>query len=182
MENDPLTFSLALCMRTRPEFLTATMMTRGFFESGFELGGGGAEGYAASSAILMCVMYDSSTEDREFVSLKAFLRDDRTYVSWDGLSLTGAIRIRPPKATFNYPPLLILKSLCPAHSTATIDRIVDRIECSLSWPIAIHLTGPTRRSWRLLADGVAACGIYVFRGSLDERHDISVDVNQAIAI
>jgi hypothetical protein len=61
IEKVPLAFSLALCIRTRPDLRTATIMRRGFFASGFALGGGGPDGYAASSMILMCVMYDSNT-------------------------------------------------------------------------------------------------------------------------
>lgn len=56
IEKVPFAFSLALCMRTRPDFRTATMMTRGFLFSGGDSLGGGLEGYAASSFIRMCVM------------------------------------------------------------------------------------------------------------------------------
>lgn len=44
MEKDPSLFSLALCMRTLPDLLTATMITRGFLFSGGEFGGGGEDG------------------------------------------------------------------------------------------------------------------------------------------
>jgi hypothetical protein len=63
IEKVPLAFSLALCIRTRPDFLTATIIRRGFFAAGLAFGGGGEDGYAASSMILICVMYDSSTTE-----------------------------------------------------------------------------------------------------------------------
>lgn len=69
MENVPFTFSLALCIRTRPDLRTAMMITRGFFAAGLEFGGGGEAGYAASSMILMCVMYDSCTVDKKVSQL-----------------------------------------------------------------------------------------------------------------
>ena len=56
IEKVPLAFSLALCMRTRPDFRTATIITRGFLFSGGDSRGGGFEGYAASSSIRICVM------------------------------------------------------------------------------------------------------------------------------
>ena len=61
IEKVPFGFSLALCIRTRPDFFTATTMTRGFLFSGDESGGGGDDGDAASSVIRMCVMYDSES-------------------------------------------------------------------------------------------------------------------------
>src|SRR5690348_9730443 len=59
IEKDPFAFSRALCIRTRPDLRTATIINRGFLVSGLEFGGGGSEGYAASSIIRICVMYDS---------------------------------------------------------------------------------------------------------------------------
>lgn len=56
MENEPSLFSLALCTRTLPDFLTATIIARGFLLSGGEFGGGGEDGYAASSVMRTCVM------------------------------------------------------------------------------------------------------------------------------
>jgi hypothetical protein len=44
IENVPSLFSLALCMRTLPDFLTATMIMRGFLFSGGEFGAGGDDG------------------------------------------------------------------------------------------------------------------------------------------
>src|SRR5436190_1418620 len=61
MENVLLMFSLPLCIRTCPDFRTAMIMTRGFLTSGFEFGGGGVDGYAASSIMRICVIYDSNT-------------------------------------------------------------------------------------------------------------------------
>ena len=48
-------------MRTRPDLRTATIIRRGFFAEGLAFGGGGVDGYAASSMILICVIYDSNT-------------------------------------------------------------------------------------------------------------------------
>jgi hypothetical protein len=56
IENEPSLFSRALCMRTLPDRLTATIITRGFLFSGGELGGAGVDGYAASSKMRTCVM------------------------------------------------------------------------------------------------------------------------------
>lgn len=57
IEKLPLGFSLDLCMRTRPDFRTATIMIRGFSASGVRAsGGGGDEGCEPNSVILMCVM------------------------------------------------------------------------------------------------------------------------------
>lgn len=56
IEKDPSLFSLALCKRTLPDLLTATMMTLGFLFSGGEFGGAGVDGYAASSMMRTCVM------------------------------------------------------------------------------------------------------------------------------
>lgn len=44
IEKVPVGFSLALCIRTRPDFLTAIMMTLGFLLSGGDSRGGGLEG------------------------------------------------------------------------------------------------------------------------------------------
>src|SRR6266516_8163277 len=60
IENDPFPFSRALCIRTRPDFRTATIIRRGFLFSGDDSGEGGVDGNAASSIIRMCVMYDSN--------------------------------------------------------------------------------------------------------------------------
>lgn len=56
MENDPFVFSRALCIRTRPDFRTATRITRCFLLSGAELTEGGSEGDEASSMTRQCVM------------------------------------------------------------------------------------------------------------------------------
>lgn len=65
IENVPFGFSFDLCMRTRPDFRTATMMIRGFSAWAFRAwGGGGAVGYDEYSTILMCVIYVSSTAVR----------------------------------------------------------------------------------------------------------------------
>jgi hypothetical protein len=61
MEKEPLLFSRALCMRTRPVLRTATTTIRGFLLSEAEVGGGGVEGWAASSVMRIWVMYDSAT-------------------------------------------------------------------------------------------------------------------------
>lgn len=57
-------------MRTLPDLLTATIITRGFLFSGGELGGAGVDGCAASSVMRTWVMYDSTTVPVEIVSLK----------------------------------------------------------------------------------------------------------------
>ena len=59
-ENVPFVFSRALCNLTRPDFRTATTIILAFLFSGADVGGGGEDGNAASSTILMCVMYDSN--------------------------------------------------------------------------------------------------------------------------
>ena len=59
MENVLFWFSLPLCILTRPDFRTATMMTRGFF---FDAGcsrGAGTDGKSSSSWMRIWVMYDS---------------------------------------------------------------------------------------------------------------------------
>src|ERR1700712_3549944 len=95
MENVPLTFSLALCMRTRPDLRTATIMRRGFFASGFAVGGGGEEGNAASSMILMCVIYDSNTVEPQVSCCTA------QSIAWPPGYLTGAVLIPLAKAAVN---------------------------------------------------------------------------------
>ena len=109
MENVPLTFSLALCMRTRPDLRTATMMRRGFFASGLALGGGGNDGYAASSMIRICVMYDSSTET---ISVSYF----STYVvaSWFGAIL------RDPSSSFLPKQLSIILRFSSSNFSALL--------------------------------------------------------------
>lgn len=57
MEKVPFGFSLDLCMRTRPDLRTATMMTRAFSLFGvFASRGGGAEGDDEYSVMRMWVM------------------------------------------------------------------------------------------------------------------------------
>jgi hypothetical protein len=53
IEKVPFAFSLALCILTRPDLRTATIIRRGFLVAGLEAGGGGVEGKAASSSILI---------------------------------------------------------------------------------------------------------------------------------
>ena len=56
IEKEPLLFSLALCIRTRPDFLTAIIMTRCFLFVSGDVGGGADEGEAASSITFIWVM------------------------------------------------------------------------------------------------------------------------------
>lgn len=70
MENVPFAFSLALCIWTRPDLRTATITRRGFLVAGLAFGGGGDAGKAASSTILIWVMYDSITA-REILLARA---------------------------------------------------------------------------------------------------------------
>src|ERR1700742_3223837 len=60
MEKDPLGFSRALWTLTLPERRTATRTTLCFLFGGGESGGGGEDGYEASSRTRTWVMYDSS--------------------------------------------------------------------------------------------------------------------------
>lgn len=57
MEKEPLGFSLDLWTRTRPDFRTAMMMTRGFSPPAARTwGGGGEAGCEEYSVMRICVM------------------------------------------------------------------------------------------------------------------------------
>ena len=56
IEKEPLLFSLALCIRTRPDFRTAMTIIRGFLFSFGDWYGGGEDGCAASSRMRIWVM------------------------------------------------------------------------------------------------------------------------------
>jgi hypothetical protein len=119
MEKVPLTFSRALCMRTSPDLRTATIMSRGFFASGFAVGGGGDDGYAASSMILMCVMYDSRTVQQKVSGCTA------QTVAWPPEYLTRAVLVPLAEAAINDPPLLIFKYLGSSHTPIAPNATVD---------------------------------------------------------
>lgn len=102
-ENVPLTFSRALCMRTRPDFRTPTTMTRGFLLSGRELPGGGADGYAASSSMRICVMYDSDTNSTLISQIHVF---------------TGSERLQDPSASFLLKQLSIKRLFSSSNFSA----------------------------------------------------------------
>jgi hypothetical protein len=78
-------------MRTLPDLLTATIITRGFLFSGGELGGAGVDGCAASSMMRTWVMYDSTTVAVELVSLNVQNADSRrkSHVSAQGYCFRG---------------------------------------------------------------------------------------------
>ena len=105
IEKVPLAFSLALCIRTRPDLRTATMITRAFLLSGGDSRGGGLDGYAASSTIRMCVIYDSEARD---LSVQGIFHQHIE-------RLTRSICLFLIEAALDNPFLLILEYLCPTH-------------------------------------------------------------------
>lgn len=59
IEKDPFGFSRALFTVTLPDLRTANIMTLFFLLLGSEFGGGGVDGYRASSDMRTCVIYCS---------------------------------------------------------------------------------------------------------------------------
>ena len=113
IEKVPLAFSLALCIRTRPDFRTAIIMTRAFFLSWGESRGGGVEGYAASSSIRICVMYDSDTKCKSALSIRG-----RSFES-----LTRSIWLLFAKTGLDNPPFFILELLSSTHLRPRVTAI-----------------------------------------------------------
>ena len=111
-------------------------MTRGFLFSGGEEGGGGVDGCAASSAMRMCVMYDSATVQ----ALISGVRGGRS-INQPTLS----ILIELGEAALNHPTLLILEALRPRHGCA------GRLSGGHRSPAAAILHGRVRWDARLRA-------------------------------
>ena len=136
MEKEPLLFSRALCIRTRPVLRTATTMTRGFLFSGGEEGGGGVDGCAASSTMRMCVMYDSAT-------MQAWISGVRRGLQTKPHTLSVLIELG--EAALNHSTLLILEALRSRHGCAW------RLSGGHRSPAAAILHGRVRRNARLRA-------------------------------
>lgn len=101
MEKVPLGFSLALCMRTRPERRTEMMITRGFSELRVRAsGGGGPAGWLEYSVTRTCVMYVScTTRTRERVVSARFSRFTAIGL-WRRRRLGLTEDLHPPSGSF----------------------------------------------------------------------------------